>query len=477
MWNLLVDKTANAGCLNDIAAADHALQPLYQRAQETHLANRVKGPWSGDLIQILRDCYEPLDVSSAALQQFKVVQEQPRSNGVPNVSLTSRRWTDDEIQLANSRLKWLEETIADVRPMSVDEQEEQPGHSNAVNAHATGQEVDVHDPNAVNAPANEQEEPQNSNAVGAPANENKKQPSQRHRPVNAPEANAEARMAFLDRRSKFLRARQGENQRRWCELYDLADRVQKKGGPFEFPNGDDDDAQEEFAVRINKALEEAIGWAWQSRIDGASENGDVNGNGVNWKRTLQLARAEAMRRAREGEAEVWSPPPEPPPPVTVIDAARRFGFGGGDVGIGGEWAYLCTLGRGGQGEAVLWASVRFDDHGNAIDVSTSVPPFIKSPWVRFHRSRWKRSPTVSTALGGQRQLFREDLEERSSMGQQLLHRTRAGTQRNSYAPSGVLRKHCSYGSPVSRLQTHREVFHGTHLHVILPPQRSSEPSR
>jgi len=158
-------------------------------------------------------------------------------------------------------------------------------------------------------------------------------------------------------------------------------------------------------------LEEAIGWAWQSRIDGASENGDVNGNGVNWKRTLQLARAEAMRRAREGEAEVWSPPPESPPPVTAIDAARRFGFGGGDVGIGGEWAYLCTLGRGGQGEAVLWASVRFDDHGNAIDVSTSVPPFIKSPWVRFHRSRWKRSPTVSTALGGQRQLFREDLEE------------------------------------------------------------------
>jgi hypothetical protein len=147
----------------------------------------------------------------------------------------------------------------------------------------------------VDEPANEQEE--QPNAVDEPVNGDEEQPPEENS-EDAARAKEQGRLGFLLRWREFLKDKKGENEGGWHQVYEAADRVHKKGGPFEYPpNGTDDAAEEVCRVRINKALESAIGQAWQSRIDKASESDDGNHNGVERKRLLQFARGEAMRRA------------------------------------------------------------------------------------------------------------------------------------------------------------------------------------
>jgi hypothetical protein len=122
------------------------------------------------------------------------------------------------------------------------------------------------------------------------------------------EEDIQARHAFVTRWTEFLGVRTGENQARWVELYERANRVFQAWGEPEYPLDDvaDDEAHKEFRIRINQALKTVIGRMWQPRIDKVSVNEDKSGahQGAEWKRTLQLAREAAMRRAREGEADV-----------------------------------------------------------------------------------------------------------------------------------------------------------------------------
>jgi hypothetical protein len=116
-----------------------------------------------------------------------------------------------------------------------------------------------------------------------------------------------------------------------------------------------------------------------------------------------------MRKALAGEA--CSPPPASPPPYTAAIAAEKFGFDGAESGIQGQWTYLLSLGRGGQGEAGLWMSVRQDENNNVIDVSFQVlhRPVYRAPEWSFMKpmdditdtfcSAWWSKTSISRSTG------------------------------------------------------------------------------
>ena len=404
-WSRIVDQHAYVECLNDIVDARRVYDSSYQRVSGLY-ANGAAIPWSQGQIMILKWSLWSLEFLSKALRRLRAEQRRVRAHDYQNTSKISIRWIADQEQRAAVRIDRLQEAIllvSHAAPQSEESSSSGEGGAGGgvegggdINANAP--EVDngvgqVKDPSNPGGNASQQlsevsepvwnglrrnKRPQGGIVDGQPPQKlprhsnDKSAGGRGEQLANEDEplkAGFKARVDFATRWSEFLKDGK-ENLQRWTELHRVAERVFQLGGPPEYPSGTGDDAQEEFRVRVCNVLQSVIGRLWQSRINKFSEDGNSTHQGAGWKEALLLAREAAMVKALAGEA--WCPPPESPLPYTAALAAEKFGFGGAELGIPGQWAYLLSLGRGGQGEAGLWMSVRSDGNNNVIDVSTPI---------------------------------------------------------------------------------------------------------
>ena len=386
-WSRIVDKSAYVDCLKDITVARQVYDSSYQQVRGLY-SNGLVLPWTNVQITILNRALSSLKDLLRVIRRLRTEQRRTRAIDWQNASGISIHWTMDQDQRAVARIDSLKKAIRLVsRPAP---QSEEPSSSSSSSSSSSEEEEGEgegegdQDPNAaeVENGVRQAEQPGNlggnapqqlSNEVSGPVRKGHgrkpkrpgeelvdEQPSLKSPwhsndelalsneddDVDSEDAELQAQLDFVTKWLAFLEEREGKDGKRWEDMHEVADKVFQLCGQPEYPNETGD--EEEFRVRINKILESAI---WQSRIDKVSENGNGVHQGAKWKQTLQLAREAAMRKALGGEA--CSPPPASPLPYTAAIAAEKFGFGGAESGIQGQWTYLLSLGRGGQGEAGL----------------------------------------------------------------------------------------------------------------------------
>jgi hypothetical protein len=103
-------------CLNDIAVTREVSEETYQQADALYVSEKDTIPWSNDRIAILQYAVWSEEDLLRDLEQFTVMQEWKRHNGVMAASFINREWNKDQEQRTTARIDRLRNIIVEVSP-------------------------------------------------------------------------------------------------------------------------------------------------------------------------------------------------------------------------------------------------------------------------------------------------------------------------------------------------------------------------
>jgi hypothetical protein len=379
-WSRIVDKSAYVQCLNDVAEARRASDLKFPRARDLYLVlgdlnNGAPIPWPVHHVAILRRALCSLEDLYGALQQLRVEQRRVRIRDPLNASAISIRWTFDQIRITGAEIDFMrgavnvvsngQEEPDDIEIEEEDEEvkvkveedededneDEEPVRDGRRTRTPGGRNGQAQKNKADKADDGDSQDPDDDRDIINGRKRLRKEKDKRGpRKKRSPSDEDIANTRFKKRWEDFFDGIDFRVLDEWIELSEKAHEQWESGGPPEHPIGKDDDALEEFNVRMNRPLASVVGEAWQSHIDQHNANADATAPGIDWGPILQLAREGAMQRARDGKrTDIWPPGPSDDI-MTGAEIANTFGFGGDPTVFKGQWLYLNSIGDGAQGE-------------------------------------------------------------------------------------------------------------------------------